>query len=125
MVAVHERLHEHAPRALREVERLLDLVRPARVRLLAEHVLPGLERLHRPLVVHAVRKGDVDRVDPAVREQLLVRPVGSLEPALVRVRLRFRRVTAADGDDFDAIGRLRGGEDRVVGARGREQPEPH
>ena len=51
------------PVSLGGVERLLGLCGAARVRLLAEHVLAGLERAHRPLVVEAVRKRDVDGVD--------------------------------------------------------------
>ena len=44
-----------------------------RERLLAEHVLAGLEGRHGHLVVEAVGDGDVDRVDIVVGEQLPVR----------------------------------------------------
>jgi hypothetical protein len=50
-VAVHERLHQQAPFALRDVEGALDIGRPTAERLLAQHVLPDLERPHRPLHV--------------------------------------------------------------------------
>jgi hypothetical protein len=68
--------------------RLVHLLREARVRLLDEHVLPGREGAHRPLVVERVRQRDVDRVDSVVGEQLLVRAVRALDPVLARVRLR-------------------------------------
>ena len=62
-VAPHERLHQHAVRALGGVEGALGVRGMARQRLLAQHVLAGLQRPDRPLDVHRVRQRDVDRVD--------------------------------------------------------------
>ena len=107
VVPVHERLRQHQSGRVGGVERLLDLCRSARVGLLAEHVLAGGERLHRPCVMHAVRQRDVHAVDPGVLEKRLVAPVGALEPVLGRVRLRLRAVAARDRGDVDAIGALR------------------
>src|SRR4249919_107724 len=55
VVAPHERLHHDQPAGGRQVEGLLHLGRTARVRLIAEDVLAGLERAQRPLVVKRVR----------------------------------------------------------------------
>ena len=96
VVAVHERLHENPARAVGGVEGALDLLGPPVERLLAEDVLAGLERAHRPLDVKRVRQRDVDRLDVGVREQRLVAPVGALDPVLARVRLGARLVAARD-----------------------------
>lgn len=45
-------------------------------RLLAQNVLAGLNRLGCPLVVEAVRRGDVDDIDFWIIKQLLVRATG-------------------------------------------------
>jgi hypothetical protein len=55
MVPVHERFHQQAAVALGGVERGRDLVRVSRERLLAQHVLPGVECPDRPLAVQRVR----------------------------------------------------------------------
>ena len=125
MVAVHERLYQDEPGGVGRVVRLLGLGRVAGVRLLAEHVLAGLEGAHRPRVVHPVRQRDVDGVDVRVLEQRLVRAVRLRDPVLARVRLRLRPVTASDGDDVD-LARLRGaGKDLPVDVGGGEKAEPH
>ena len=80
VVPVHERLGQHQSRRVGGVEGLLDLRRAPRVGLLAEHVLAGRERLHRPRVMQAVRQRDVDAVDLRILEQRLVAPVRALEP---------------------------------------------
>ncbi len=101
VVAVHERLAQQAAGALGRVERRLDLVGVARHRLLAEHVLARLERLDRPLAVHRVRQGDVDRLDLVVGEQRLVRAVGAWDLPFLRVRVGARLVAARDCDEVD------------------------
>ena len=57
-----------------------------RDRLLAEHVLAGLEGGGDVLDVQRVRRRDVDRVDGLVGEQLLVRAVRRREAVLLRER---------------------------------------
>ena len=56
VVPVHERLGQHQAGRVGGVEGLLDLGRAPRVGLLAQHVLAGGERLHRPGVMQAVRQ---------------------------------------------------------------------
>ena len=68
VVPVHERLRQQEPGSVGRVEHLLDVVGLPAQRLLAEDVLPGLERLDRPLDVERVGQGDVDRVELGVRE---------------------------------------------------------
>ena len=75
VVPVHEGLGQHEPCRVGGIEGLFDLRRAARVGLLAEHVLAGRERLHRPRVMQAVRQRDVDAVDLRVLEQCLVAAV--------------------------------------------------
>ena len=70
IVAVHEGLGQEAAGAVGRVERRLDLLRMARERLLAQHVLAGLDRADRPFAVHRVRQGDVDGLDLRILEQL-------------------------------------------------------
>ena len=125
MVAVHERLGEHEPGRLGGVERLLDLLRDAGVRLLAEDVLAGGERVHRPLVVHAVRERDVDRVELVVGEQRLVGAVCLRDVMLGGVRLCPLAVPTADRDDVDELALGRAGQDLVVDLRRGEKPESH
>jgi hypothetical protein len=90
VVAVHERLRQHAPCPLRRVEGALGVRRPRRERLLAEHVLPRLERPHRPLDVERVRERDVDRVHLVVGQERLVAPVRAVDGVLARPRLGAR-----------------------------------
>ena len=111
MVPPHERLHQHAPGPLGGVERALRLLRPPRQRLLAEHVLAGLQRPDRPLDVQRVRQRDVDRVDLRVGEQRLVAAVRAREPVLGGVRTGALRVAAGDGDDLDRVRARRARED--------------
>ena len=73
------------------VERRLRVLGPPRQRLLAQHVLAGLQRADRPRHVQRVRQRDVDRVDLRVGEQRLVAAVRAAEPVLGRVRLGPRR----------------------------------
>ena len=123
VMPVHERLREHEAGALRRRERCFDLAGMARVRLLAEHVLAGGERLHRPLVVKRVRKRDVYGVDFGVREQGLVAPVRAGDAVLRRIRVGLRARTAAHGRDLDLLGVARRREDLVVDAGSGQQSE--
>ena len=85
------------PVALGRVERRLDVGRVARQRLLAQHVLAGLERPDRPLAVQRVRQRDVDGLDLRVGEQLLVRAVGLRDlPLRARSSRRAPELAARD-----------------------------
>ena len=95
----------------------------ARVRLLAEDVLAGAERTHRPLVMEAVRKRDVDRLDLGIVEQRLVRAVCSRQPVLARVLLGAGGVAARNCDRLHASPAKRF-EDLQVDPRRREEAEP-
>ena len=123
-MAPHERLHQQAAGAVGGVEGLLDLGGGPRERLLAQHVLAGLERADRPRHVERVRQRDVDRLDVGVLEKRLVAPVRALDPVVARVRFGPRRVAARDRDDVDAIGEARACEHGPVDLGGREDSEP-
>ena len=123
MVAVHEGLHQHAPRRVGGGERRLGLGGAARVRLLHEHVLARLERVHRPLVVHPVRQADVDGLHVVVGEERLVRAVRALDAVLGGIGLRLRAVAAPNRDELDAVGLARPTEDLRVDRGGGEQTE--
>ena len=74
---------EHEPAPLGDVERALDLAGRGGERLLAQHVLAGLERADRPLDVQPVGQRDVDGVDVGVGEQRLVGAVRARDAVLV------------------------------------------
>ena len=57
---------EDEPAALGFVDQPLRLLRGRRHRLLDEHVLAGLQRLHREVEVARDRRGDRDRVDARI-----------------------------------------------------------
>ena len=83
--------------AFGDVERLLDLGRAARVRLLAEHVLARVQRPHRPLVVERVRAARRRPRRPRIGEELVVRAVRPANPcsrAYASARARSRLPTA-------------------------------
>lgn len=69
-------LLNNQPLLPRQLHQLLRLVRIRRERFLAEHMLPGLERLRRPLVVQAVRRGNVHDIDVRIVQEILIRAVG-------------------------------------------------
>jgi len=75
-------------------------------------------------VVQRVRQRDVDRVDAVVGEELVVRAVRALDPVLVRVCLRPRRIPRADGDDLERSPARTRAEDRPVDPCGGEETEP-
>ena len=73
--AVHERLHEAHSCGIAGGDHALGLGRGHGQRLLAQDVLAGPGRRHRPLRVEVVRQRDVDGVDVGIGEQCLVRSV--------------------------------------------------
>src|SRR4029079_11438066 len=100
VVPVHECLHENPAGLLGGVEGPLDVLWMAAERLLAEDVLARLERLDRPLDVHGVRQRDVHGLDFWIREEILVAPVGALDPAVPCVGLRSAEIAARDRDEL-------------------------
>ena len=123
VVAVHERLHQQQPLALREVEHACHLVRIAAQRLLAEDVPAGSQCALGPLDVHRVGERDVDRLDLRIGEQRLVGAVRALDPALVGVRTRPLSVAARDRADGRRVG-LRAADDELVVDPSRGQDSP-
>jgi len=125
MVAVHERLHQDPPRSAGGVEGALDLLRPPVERLLAEHMLSGLERAHRPLDVQRVRQRDVDRVDVRILEERLIRAVRGRDLPLARICVGGLLRPARDGDEVDHRRLLRARDHLAVDIRRREDAESH
>src|SRR5207249_2134516 len=102
-----------------------DVGRMPRVRLLAEDVLPGLERPHRPFVVEAVREADVDDLDIRIVEEPLVRAMSRRHAMLGRESPRPIRVAAADGHEPGARGVPDVPEEPVVDPAGAEDAPAH
>ena len=123
IVAPHERLHAEEPLCLGHVEDGRDGERIRAHRLLAEHVLAGLERADRPLAVQPVRQRDVDRVDRRVGEQRLVAAVGGRDAVLARVRVGPRLVARCHRGHLDLVALGGALDDLPVDASGREQSE--
>ena len=124
-VTPHVRLRQDERRGCSaRVPRLVDLRRHARVRLLDEHVLAGVERAQRPLVVQRVRQRDVDGVDLLVGEQRIVRTASARgDPVLAGVRLGARLVARRDRDDLERRIIASRSQDRPVDRGGREEPD--
>jgi hypothetical protein len=122
VVAPHERLHEQAAGAVGGVERARHRVRPAVERLLAQHVLAGLERAHRPLDVQVVGQRDVDRLDPGVREQRFVGPVCARDAVRARIGVGRLLGAARDRQHLDLGQRLHLGQHAPVDVGRREDP---
>ena len=102
-----ERLHHHAPRARRHLRHLPRLRLVGRERLLAEHVLAGLERPDRPLGVEAVGQGVVHGRDGLVREERLVARRHARDAVLRRERLRPPPIPRRHARDLDLVHALR------------------
>src|SRR5918996_1087724 len=121
VVPVHERLLQKPARALGRLEGTLRLRRASRERLLAEDVLPGLQRTNRPLDVQRVRERDVERLDVLVREQLGIAPVRALDPVRARALLGAGALAAGDRQELDLLRLLRRGDDPAVDTCCREE----
>ena len=94
MEAIHERFHElEAWMARGRIGQRLGFTRIERDRLLAQHVLPCLERANRPGDVEIVRQRIVDGVDVRIREELFVRSVCRRDAERARRGKRPRLVT--------------------------------
>ena len=98
MKAVHERFHHLQLRVRRRnVGELLGLGHREPDRLLAQHVLAGLDRPQRPRHVQVIGQRNVNRIDVAVGEQLVVRAVRLLRcPVAAATALRMRQIARGD-----------------------------
>ena len=97
MEAVHERLHQPDAVLPGGLEHRLGLGPGRPERLLAQHVLAGPRRPRPPTrACSRVGRADVDRLDPVVGEQLLVRPVRPRDLEVLRGRLGPVQLPAAD-----------------------------
>ena len=72
MVQVHEPFNRGATGAPAGGDDLVHLGDRQREGFLAQHVLSGLQRAHRPLCVQVVGQRDVDDIDVRVAEQCVV-----------------------------------------------------
>jgi len=102
MAAIHERLHQEHPLPPGCGHHSDGAAFVERERLLAQHVAAGRDGCQRLLLVQRMRCGDVNRVDPAARQQRRqpVRPRGDAEPP--GERARFVGGGAGDVDDLAA-----------------------
>src|SRR5665811_862935 len=104
MITIHEAFTEAEPAPVRVSERFFYVCRPAAVRLLAQHVLAGLERPKSPRVMQAIRQGHVDGIDSIVGEEIVIAAVRLSYPPSRRERFGATCVAARDGDDLDIRG---------------------
>ena len=101
VVAVHERLHQQPALAVGDVEGLLHVGRAPPQRLLAKHVLAGLECADSPLNVHRVGERDVDGVDVRIGQQRVISAVCALDAVLGGVALGGLALPAGNGEDLE------------------------
>src|SRR4029079_19451368 len=92
-------------------------------RLFRQHVLPGLERAHRPLDVERVGQRDVDRVELGIGKQLVVASVRALDLVLARVLVGTLLVAAAHCNDLGHLGLASAVEYGWIDARGGQESE--
>ena len=104
VVPVVERLHDHEPGAVGDRRHLFGLRGVGGERLLAQHVLAGLERGDRPLRVQPVRQWVVDRVDVGIGEQVRVGAVHARDAVLGRERVGTGPIAGRDGDHLGLRG---------------------
>ena len=119
----HQALDQDDARGLGGREGRLDLVRIARVRLLAEHVLAGCDRAQRPFVVQLVGQRDVHGIDAGVGEQRVLAAVCPCHSQLERLGLGARELATGDRHHAHARAGVRAGREVGVDAGGREQSD--
>ena len=93
-------------------------------RLLAEYVLSGFGRTHRPGHVQVIGQRVVYRFDFGVGQQFLVGTVGFRNPEVASGQLGLRQVARGDGGDFAPCAALHGGYDFLHGDLGCAQHAP-
>jgi hypothetical protein len=123
VVAPHQPLDAAPAGRLGGVEAAGGVLGAGRERLLAQHVLAGLQRLDRPLGVHRHREGDIDGVDRHGGQQLLVGAEAGLQAQLVGEGLGPGGVPAGHGHELGMVGDA-GGLDHHPADAGRRQDTP-
>src|ERR1022692_684592 len=124
MRAHHESFaHLHAGAGLR-FEQLAGFGGVESQRLLAEHVLSGLGRAHRPGHVQVIGQRVVDRLDFRIGQQFLVGTVGFRNAEGGGRLLGLRQVARGDGGDLAPLATLHGGYDLLHGYIGGAQDAP-
>ena len=99
VIAVVERLHQHPAGAGGGSRHRLGLGRVGRERLLAEHVLAGIEGADGPLGVQPVGQGVVDGLDLRVGQQRLVAGIDMPHALACRESVGAPRVARRHRDD--------------------------
>ena len=107
VVAPMERLHQHLAARFRCVAHGASVIGVGRHRLLAEHVLAGLQRADRQRFVVAVGQRVVDGVDVVVGEEFVVGAVDVLDAVLAGEGAGAGDVARCDGGDDDVVDDLR------------------
>src|SRR5262245_8942172 len=96
MMAPHEPLAEKLAALACDLEGPCYLTRSTSERLLAEHMLPGLQRSDRPVDMQVIGKGEVDGIDLLVAQELLVAAEGPLDGVFICEGNGPSKVTACD-----------------------------
>ena len=102
MEAVHECLHPDDAPANAVVDQFRGLGGSTGSRLLAQHMLAGVGRAHRPLGVQVIRQRDVDRIHLRVSQELRVGACAHIEPGL-RHELGTTTRLGPDRREFHAV----------------------
>ena len=93
-------------------------------RLLAQHVLAGLQRADGPGDVQLVGQRIVDRLDRRIGEQLLIGAVGAGDAERGRRRLRLGEIARGDRVDARDLAALHGGKDLLEADLGGAEHAP-
>ena len=112
VIAIVKRLHHDQPGAPGDGGNLLCLRSVRRERLLAQHVLAGIECSDRPSPVQPVRQRVVDSVDVRILDQRGVAVVDFGDVMLRRECRRAIRISRRDRNDFGFVDRARRPHDR-------------
>jgi hypothetical protein len=124
MRAHHESLaHLHAGAGLR-FEQHAGFGGVERQRFLAEHVLAGLGRAHRPGHVQMIGQRVVDSFDFGIGQQFLVGTVGFRDTERGGCLLGLGQIARGDGGDLAPVAALHGGYDLLYGDMGGAQDAP-
>ena len=124
MVAHHERLGDELAGPRARGDQRLRLVGVKRDRLLAQHVLAGLQRADRPGDVQLVGQRIVDRLDRRIGEQLLIGAVGAGDAERGGRRPRLGEIARGDRVDARDLAALHGGNDLLEADIGGAEHAP-
>lgn len=68
-------------------------------------MLPSFQRLHRPLIMHPIRRRDVHNIHVVIIQQVLIRAVGFGKAVCFLGFLGFGEVAGGDGvEDYGGVG---------------------